>query len=621
VVGAAVLTAAGVLVPLGSEVASASPGTAPGIITTLAGNGTLGYSGDGGPATGAQLFNPEDAVADASGNTYIADNTNCVVRKVSSQGEITTVAGDGTCGYSGDHGPATAAELQYDAGVAVDASGNLYIADYGNHVVRRVDTSGVITTFAGTGTAGDSGDNGPATAAELGGPWAVRVDLSGDVYVADADQNVVRKVSPAGIITTVAGTGTPGYTGDHGPATSAELNYPTGLAVDPAGNMFVVDEGNEVVRKVDPSGTITTVAGNGVNADSGDNGPATGASLAEPYGVAEDPWGNLYISEVEGQDVRRVDGATGIITTIAGTGASGYSGDNGPATDAELSGPAGISLDRSGDLLIADYEDAVVREVSLASPTGQGYFTVAADGGVFNYGPESGFFGSAGSLHLNKPIVGMARTADGKGYWLVASDGGVFSYGTAGFYGSAGALALNKPIVGMAATPDGKGYWLVASDGGVFNYGDAGFYGSAGSLHLNKPIVGMAASSTGQGYWLVASDGGVFNYGDAGFFGSAGSLHLNQPVVGMAAAPDGQGYWLVASDGGIFNYGSSGFQGSAGSLHLNKPIVGMASAPDGKGYWLVASDGGIFNYGSSGFFGSAGALNLNQPVVGMAPTR
>ncbi len=247
----------------------------------------------------------------------------------------------------------------------------------------------------------------------------------------------------------------------------------------------------------------------------------------------------------------------------------------------------------------------------------QGYWLGASDGGVFNYG-NAQFEGSTGSLHLNKPVVGIASTPDGGGYWLVASDGGVFTEGDALFHGSAGSLVLNKPVVGMAATPDGKGYWLVASDGGIFTYGDAGFFGSRGGQPLNKPIVGMAATADGKGYWLVASDGGIFNYGDAAFAGSAGSLVLNKPVVGMAATPDGGGYWLVATDGGIFNYGDALFYGSSGSLVLNKPVVGMAASPSGKGYWLVASDGGIFNYGDAPFYGSAGSLVLNKPVVGMA---
>ena len=253
----------------------------------------------------------------------------------------------------------------------------------------------------------------------------------------------------------------------------------------------------------------------------------------------------------------------------------------------------------------------------LSAPIARpGYDEVAADGGIFNHG-GAGFYGSLGSITLNKPIVGMAVTPDGGGYWLVASDGGIFAKGDAGFFGSLGSLSLNKPIVGMAPTPDGQGYWLVASDGGIFAKGDAGFFGSLGSLTLNKPIVGMAATPDGQGYWLVASDGGIFAKGDAGFFGSLGSLTLNKPIVGMAATPDGQGYWLVASDGGIFAKGDAGFFGSLGSLTLNKPIVGMAATPDGQGYWLVASDGGIFAKGDAAFLGSEGGTVLNKPVVGM----
>jgi N-acetylmuramoyl-L-alanine amidase len=181
----------------------------------------------------------------------------------------------------------------------------------------------------------------------------------------------------------------------------------------------------------------------------------------------------------------------------------------------------------------------------------------------------------------------MAATPDGKGYWLVASDGGIFSFGDAQFYGSTGSISLNRPVVGMAATPDGKGYWLAASDGGIFSFGDAQFYGSTGSISLNRPVVGMAATPDGKGYWLVASDGGIFAFGDAQFYGSTGSISLNRPVVGMAATTDGKGYWLVASDGGIFSFGDAGFFGSGGGTQLVAPAVGMAAAPNGAGYWLV----------------------------------
>ena len=234
-----------------------------------------------------------------------------------------------------------------------------------------------------------------------------------------------------------------------------------------------------------------------------------------------------------------------------------------------------------------------------------------------NFG-TAGFYGPSGGLQLNAPAVGMASTASGNGYWIVASDGGIFNYGDAGFFGSAGACrCLNKPIVGMAVTKDGGGYWLVASDGGVFNYGDAGFFGSAGSLPLNAPIVGMAATPDGGGYWLVASDGGIFSYGDAIFYGSTGSIDPNKPVVGMATSPGGTGYWLVASDGGIFNYGTAPFLGSMGGTPLNAPIVGMAVGPGG--YWIAAVDGGVFNFGTP-FLGSMGGQSNSNPIRAIAAT-
>ena len=250
------------------------------------------------------------------------------------------------------------------------------------------------------------------------------------------------------------------------------------------------------------------------------------------------------------------------------------------------------------------------------SNPGSGYWEVASDGGIFNFGSAK-FAGSTGSINLNKPIVGMARTSTGGGYWLVATDGGIFAFGDAKFKGSTGSIHLNKPIVGMAPTPDGQGYWLVASDGGIFAF-NAPFLGSTGSINLNKPIVGMVATPDGQGYWMVATDGGIFSFGSAKFFGSTGATHLNQPIVGMATTPDGQGYWLAATDGGIFNFGDAKFFGSTGAIHLNQPVVGIAATPDGAGYWMSATDGGIFNFGDAKFFGSTGSIHLNKPMVGLA---
>ena len=253
---------------------------------------------------------------------------------------------------------------------------------------------------------------------------------------------------------------------------------------------------------------------------------------------------------------------------------------------------------------------------AAAATTTTAYWLVATDGGIFSFGGAP-FYGSTGSIALNKPIVGMAATPDGGGYWLVASDGGIFSYGDAGFYGSTGSMTLNKPVVGMASTPDGKGYWLVASDGGIFSYGDARFYGSTGSMTLNRPVVGMAATPGGSGYWLVASDGGIFAYGDALFHGSTGSLVLNKPVIGMITGPSGAGYFLVASDGGIFSFGTAPFFGSLGGLPLKHPIAAATALPDGSGYWFSDTAGLVSNFGAAKYFGSAPSP-LNRPIVGMA---
>jgi ribosomal protein L24E len=249
--------------------------------------------------------------------------------------------------------------------------------------------------------------------------------------------------------------------------------------------------------------------------------------------------------------------------------------------------------------------------------TKDGYYLSASDGGIFTFGPEAPFYGSAGNIRLNAPIVDMTARTDRTGYWFVATDGGIFNYGSARFFGSTGNLRLNRPIVGMAARPQGDGYWLVASDGGIFSFGGATFEGSTGAMTLNSPIVGMAATPSGNGYWLVAADGGVFAFGDATFYGSTGDIRLNQPIVGMAASRSGNGYWFVARDGGIFSFGDAKFFGSTGDIRLNQPIVGMRATPSGNGYWFVATDGGIFSFGDAQFCRSMGNRFLNQPIVGM----
>ena len=329
------------------------------IIATVAGDGTAGYSGDGGPATSASLHNPVAVAVDSAGNFYIAEELGNRIRKVSG-GTIATVAGNGTAGFSGDGGPATSASLGNPYGVAVDSAGSLYIADTFNNRIRRV-SGGTITTVAGNGTPGYSGDGGPAISAELNQPFGIAVDSAGNLYIADSQNNVIRKVSD-GTITTVAGNGTAGFSGDGGPARSASLYSPYAVAIDSAGNLFIADAGNWRIREVS-GGAIATVAGGGNHL--GDGGPATGASFSSPWGVAVDSAGNnLYIADFFNR-IRKVSGGT--ISTVAGNGNPGFSGDGGPATSALLAGPWGVALDSAGNLFIADSGNERIREVLAQS--------------------------------------------------------------------------------------------------------------------------------------------------------------------------------------------------------------------------------------------------------------
>jgi subtilase family serine protease/sugar lactone lactonase YvrE len=346
-----------------------------GVITTVAGNGTSRFSGDGGSATAASLADPIDVAVDSVGNIFIVDASNHRVRKVDAATRaITTVAGNGIEGFSGEGGLATGASLHDPSGVAVDSAGNLFIADLTNQRIRRVDaTTGIITTVAGNGTRDFSGDGAPATGASLKDPSGVAVDSAGNIFIADTVNQRIRKVAATtGVITTVAGStivagsdALPGFSGDGGPATTARLANPIGVDVDNAGNLFIADLSNQRVRKVDAAtGIITTVAGNGARGFSGDGGAATSASLQDPVGVAVDNAGNLFIADLTNQRVRRVDAASGVITTVAGNGSSGFSGDGGPATSAALTNPSGVAVDSTGSLFIADSLNQRIRRVA-----------------------------------------------------------------------------------------------------------------------------------------------------------------------------------------------------------------------------------------------------------------
>ena len=336
---------------------------------TTAGTGAVGYTGDGSPAAAATLANPSAVAYDAAGDLFLADANNHVVREVSAAGVITTVAGTGVEGYSGDGGAATSAQLDTPTGVAVDSSGNIFIADSHNHRIREV-SGGNIATIAGTGVAGFSGDGSTAKAAQLSLPSGVAVDTTGNVYIADTNNHRIRKIS-GGNISTIAGDGEELFAGDGGTATAAALDSPTGVAVDASGNVYIADRLNQRVREVS-GGNISTIAGSGSASFSGsfagDGANATAASLARPSGVSVDASGNVYIADSDNQRVRQVS-STGTIGTISGSGAQGFSGDSGAATAAILNSPRAVATDASGNLSIADRQNQRIRAGLLPTLT------------------------------------------------------------------------------------------------------------------------------------------------------------------------------------------------------------------------------------------------------------
>ena len=337
-------------------------------LTTVAGGGGLDL-GDGGPATKAGFCGTSDVTLDAQGNMYIADGGiycsgpgGYTVRKVSPDGTITTVAGTGEVGYSGDGGPATKAKLNGAGAVAVDREGNLYISDGATYRIRKVDKDGIIHTIAGTGESGYSGDGGSATSAQLREPNNMTFDARGNLYL--ADYSSVRKIDPSGTITTFAGTGQAGFSGDGGPATEAKLTA-LDVALDGRGNMYITDTKNQRIRKVDKDGIIHTVAGSGKKGYSGDGGPATEAALNDPWGIAVDGEGNLFFGDHHNSVIRKVD-SDGTIATVAGTGETGFNREKGPATKVWLNQPIGLFFDDDSSVLyIADTFNARIRALRL----------------------------------------------------------------------------------------------------------------------------------------------------------------------------------------------------------------------------------------------------------------
>ncbi len=649
----------------GGDVRKVSPD---GIISIVAGTGIPGFSGDGGPAASAQLFEPSGLAVDAAGGLYIADVYNDRIRKVSPSGIITTVAGNGVSGFSGDGGPATSAELfisepaVFPVGIAVDAAGDLFISDLENSRVREVTPGGTITTVAslgatqpfgvavdpagkiyvalssyeqigrfspggavtvvaGSGTCCFSGDGGLATSAQMNYVSSVTLDNAGNVYVTDTGvgNDRVRRISPGGLITTVAG-GDESHLGDGGLAVNANLKSPSGVAVDSAGNIYIADSDNYRVRKVSSTGIITTVAGNGTRGYSGDGGQATSAQLS-PWDVAVSPQGSLLITDLAGNAVRVVS-ASGIITTLAGNGTAGYSGDGGPASAAELNNPRGIALDSSGNMWIADGGNCRVRKVSTGgvistvagSPLGCFYQSLGDGGPAIGAGvvPFSVAVDAAGNLYIAEVANNRVRMVNAAGIIDTFAGGNSPTPGTGfnytGYSGDGGpaSSALFGQPTGVAL--DGAANLYVADSGnhavrlvqplpsaglGVVSSASA----LAGSVSPGE-IIALYGSGLGPAQLSVASPGGQ------GFFPTQSAA----TQVFFDGIPAPLIYSSSAQTAAIVPYGVAGPTTSI-QIQYQGRAVASQSAP------VAAVAPAIFTANASGA-GPAAALNQDGSLNG-----
>lgn len=586
-----------------------------GTMTRVAGNGRVGNLGDGGPATAAQLMFPMGIAIDAAGNVYVADRDASVVRRIGPGGIIQTVAGNGTAGYLGDGGKATAAQLNSPFAVAVNGSG-LYIADTNNAVIRKVAPDGTISTYAGSGTIGYFGDGGQARNAQFNGPEGVALDASGTLYIADTFNGRIRRVGSDGLITTAVGVGTTGiYGGDNGPPANAGLGLPPDVAVDRLGNLYIADFGNSRIRLV-ANAVITTVAGTDAGAPIFDGLEALNVRLAGPTGVAVDRNGAFYFVEAgigSGTGLARGDhrvwkvSSAGVLTTVAGNGLPNYGGDNGAATAAQLDTPTGVAVDASGNVLISDTLNHRVRKVTRGT-----IMTVAGTG-------AAGFNGEVsppGSARLNTPR-GLA--VDGQGDYFVADTGnnrvrevqpggnlfGVAGNGNASYFGDGTAAtraSINQPE-GVAVDARGNIYIAdtldnvireVTADGAIntiAGFGTPGFGGDGGpaiQAKLNGPR-GVAVDTQGNVYVADSGNGRVRKIDGLGNITTLGDAGIGDFVLaGSAAGP------LVDPRGVAVDRAGNVFVTDFGANRVYRIATsGTMTTIAGDGTCCYAGDGGL----------------------------
>ena len=591
-----------------------------GNLTRFAGTGESGFSGDEGKATEAQLKIPAGLTFDKKGNLYIADRNNHRIRKVDTRGIITTVAGNGTAGFSGDGGKATQAQLNLPSGVAVDDKGNIYISDRSNNRVRVVDNKGTITTFAGNGGDGYKGDLGPATQAQLSKPFGLALDKKGNLYIADRENNRVRKVNPQGIITTVAGDGGFFFMGDNGPSYRASIAGPTGVVVDKNGILYIADRNNNRIRSVDTQGMIRTVAGTGQQDYNGESEIARDTNLYLPFGVALDQDGKILIIDRSHYRIRRIDPRRGSIETVAGNGVKMFAGDGGPATGAKLSFPHGIAVDKKGNVIFSDKGHYRIRRVS---PDGI-IQTIAGTGIRGNIGDDlpalkASIYGAT-SLKLNdkeemfiispSSFVSILRKIDEKGMMRKVLD------------------TVSKNYLESIAKSKYKGKVQTGELAIITTFSDIAF-DYKGNMFISDRINHQIRKVSAQGkITTIAGTGESAYYGDGGpaseaafrdpsalVTDKAGNLYIADAANNMIRKIDSKGIiTTIAGNGNHKNTGDGGPALKAGIRNMDylamSPtgelhIVGMNSHIVRK----ITKDGNIMTVagtGDQGFFGDRG---------------
>jgi uncharacterized protein (TIGR03437 family) len=534
-------------VPSGPVTFAIQSSTQNGMIVTVAGTGAAGYSGDGGTAGSAALSQPYGLAVDAAGNLYIADTNNNVIRKVTGSGSITTVAGSGASGNAGDGGLAIKAALNQPRGVAVDSAGNLYIADTSNNAIRRVSADGAISSVA--------------TSAYLNAPGGIAVDGAGNLFIADTGNNLIRKLATDGTISTVAGSGASGYTGDGGPAISAQMQSPAAVAVDAAGNIYIADTNSDAVRKVTLDGNISTVPG---------------STVEQPQGVAVDSAGNVYVA-THNNMVRRITQA-GIVSTIAGDAFSGYSGDGSTASGAELSAPSGLALDTFGNLYIADTGNSVVRRVyavaSIPAPAVTSSVLAAGiDGGLYRVNPTAGASQLVGAMPVimsdiaaYQKVLYAISMYSANGSVLYRIDAGT---GNGSPIGTGSGVTLNALVfssAGVLYAAGGNSLYTISTTTGVATLVGSGSYYSSGDLEFDSAGNLYLSSYDGSGsdkiYKLDPTTGQGTIVANPGFEFIFGLVYLNNQLYGFTAGGQVIVIDLVSGKGTAVASFTPGFNGA-----------------------------------------------------------